>query len=562
MSTISSYSPVTTSGQITFSGLGNGTDFNQLITKLVQVEQTRIKPLQTWKQSWTKKQTAFDELSTELISLKTTLEGMDTVGEFLTKVTDSTNSSVLSATTGTDAVDGSHSITVARLATAKAMVTDTGYSSSTANINSTGSSQTFAYTYKGVTYSNSVGADCTLTDLCSIINNDASNPGVKASVVYDGSKYYMQLRGMDTGDSASLVVASGTSLTGFTASDFDTISTNASAQLKLDGWPTASNAYITRETNTVTDLLSGLTLNLKSTGTVTTTTSTDTDAVKEHIQTFVEQVNAVRTLIKEITDYDSSTSKASILTGNYGVQLIDSNLKTAIASIGIGFDRDEDTYCVLSQLGIFTDATEGSKTEGLLYISNATLNTALSTNPDAVAKLFSGQYLGSTSTNDFTVSSYVTGLTKCGTYEVAYTCDSAGKITGATINGHTAVYHSNSNLITGAAGYDESGLVIKVLDTTAGSHTGTASLKEGKAPELVDLLDQMTDSTDGPLAILDKNYDDITAMIDDKIAYEQQRISNYAYHLRIRFAKTDSLLSTYAQMQSSLTSYIDKLNSD
>ena len=74
--TVSTYTPVTTSGQINFAGLGNGTDFNQLITKLVQVEQGRITTLQTWKQSWTDKQAAFQELNTELLALKTSLEGM------------------------------------------------------------------------------------------------------------------------------------------------------------------------------------------------------------------------------------------------------------------------------------------------------------------------------------------------------------------------------------------------------------------------------------------------------------------------------------------------------
>ena len=61
-STVSSYSPVSTSGQITYSGLGNGTDFDTLIKKLVQVEQGRITSLQTWKKSWTDKQAAFQEI--------------------------------------------------------------------------------------------------------------------------------------------------------------------------------------------------------------------------------------------------------------------------------------------------------------------------------------------------------------------------------------------------------------------------------------------------------------------------------------------------------------------
>ncbi|WP_428562645.1 MAG: flagellar filament capping protein FliD [Solidesulfovibrio sp. DCME] len=561
-STVSAYTPVTTSGQITYSGLGNGTDFDALITKLVQVEQGRITTLQTWKQSWVRKQEAFQELNSAMLTLKSTLKGMDTVGEFLVKTTDSTNSLVLSATTGSDALDGSHSITVNRLATAKAMVTQTGYSSADTDINASASDATFAYVYQGTTYTLSVGANATLTDLASIVNNDANNAGVKASVVYDGSKYYLQMRGMDTGDSASLTIASNTSLTGFTAAKFDTITSNASALLKLDGWPTASNAYITRETNTVTDLVSGLTLSLKSTGTVTITTATDTDAVRENIQTFVEQMNTVRTLLQDLTKYDSSTEQASILTGNYGLQLIDTKLKTAVAGKAVGFDYTLDTYSVLAQLGITTDAEEGSDTEGLLIIDEDTLSGILASNATKAAELFAASYVGRSDTSEMALSSYIANTTQCGSYEVSYTTDASGKITGATINGHAAMWHSNSNLITGSHGYDEAGLVIKAIDVTAGTHTGTVSLKQGKTGELVDLLGELTDSSDGPLHILDENYDDITAMIDDKIAFEERRIATYASNLRKRFAKVDSMLSTYNQMQTQLDSQIAQLSSD
>lgn len=560
-STVSAYTPVTTSGQITYSGLGNGTDFDALITKLVQVEQSRITTLQTWKQSWVDKQECFQELNTAMLSLKSTLEGMDTEGEFLVKTTDSTNSSVLTATTGSNALDGSHEISIVRLATAKAMVTDTGYASADVDINTSSSDETFAYAYQGTTYSVSVGANASLSDLASIINNDPNNAGVKAGVVYDGSQYYLQLRGMDTGDSASLTIDASTTLTGFTAANFDTITSNASAQLKLDGWPTASGSYITRETNTVTDLVSGVTLHLKSTGTVTITTSTDTDAVRENIQTFVEQMNTVRTILQELTKYDSSSQQGSILTGNYGLQLIDTKLKTAVAGKGVGFDYDADTYSVLSQLGITTDAEEGSDTEGLLIIDEDTLSAILASNASAAAELFAASYVGRIDTSEMALSSYISGTTQCGTYDVSYTTDASGKITGATINGHPATWHSNSNLITGAHGYDEAGLVIKAIDVTAGTHTGTVSLKQGKTGELVDLLGELTDSTDGPLHILDENYDDITAMIDDKIAFEQRRIATYASNLRKRFAKVDSLLSTYNQMQTQLTSSIDQLSS-
>jgi flagellar hook-associated protein 2 len=542
--TVSSYKPVTTSGQITYSGLGNGTDFDSLIKKLVQVEQARITSLQTWKKSWTNKQTAFHELNTQMLTLKTSLEDMASIDEFLSKAADSSNSAVISAVAGAGAENGSHEVMVNRLATAKAMVTATGYASATTDINPSSSDAVFAYTYKGTTYANTVGDNATLTDLASIINNDPSNPGVKASVSYDGSKYYLQLRGMDTGSTASLVIASNSTLSGFGNGNFNIITSNASAQLKLDGWPTASGSWITRETNTVTVV-----------------TTTDTAAIKDKIKTFVEQINLVRTKIQAITKVDATTKKASLLTGNYGIQLIDTNLKTAVAGLGVGFDYDADKYSTLSQLGILTDAQQGSTTEGLLVIDDKVLDAVLSSNADAVGQLFAAQYIGRTSSSEFSISSYIKNTTKCGAYKLSYTTDASGKITAATINGHAAMFNSNSNLITGQHGYAEAGMVVRVVDTTAGTHTGEVALKQGKAGQLSDLLGELTDSKDGPLHILDDNYNDITAMIDNKIAYEQRRISTYASSLRKRFSKVDSLLGTYNQMQNQLTSQIKQLSS-
>jgi flagellar hook-associated protein 2 len=559
-STVSTYTPITKSGQITYAGLGNGTDFTALIKKLVQVEQTRVTSLQTWKKSWTQKQTAFNELNTQMLTLKSTLNSMSSMDTFLSKKVDASDSTVLSAVASAGADNGTHSLIINRLATSKAMVGTTGYTSPTTDINPTSSDAVFAYAYKGVTYSNAVGTNSTLTDLANVINNNPSNPGVKASVSYDGSKYYMQLRGMDTGSSASLVINdTSTTLPGFSSADFSTITSNASAQIKLDGWPATSGSWIIRESNSVKDLIPGISLTLKNTGSAVVTTTTDTQGIKEKVESFVEQINLVRTKIKAITKFDSTTKQASLLTGNYGVQLIDTNLKNAVAGIGVGFDYDADRYSTLSQLGILTDAEQGSATEGLLVINDDVFNAILASNADAVGQLFAAQYVGRTTSSDFSISSYIKGTTKCGTYQLSYTTDASGKLTDATINGHAATFHSNSNLITGKFGYGEAGMVIRVVDVTAGTHTGEVALKQGKAGQISTLLDQLTDEANGPLHILDKNYTDITKMIDQKIASEQRRVSTFAAHLRKRFAKVDSLLGTYDKIQNQLASQIKQL---
>lgn len=566
MSTSTSTSTTSTSSAITFTGLGNGTDFAAMIDKLVSVEKKRITSLETWRTSWTDKINAFQKLNTQMLSLKTSLEGMDTKGEFLIKTAGSSDGNVLAATAGADAQEGSHVVEVDQIAQNKIMVSQTGAASATTSINTSGASRIFAYTYKGKTYSVSVPAGSSLTDLKNLVNMDGDNPGVKAALVNDGSKYYLQLRGMDTGAASTLVISGATTLAGFSNAQFTTSQNNQDALLKVDGWPAT---YMSRGTNSISDVIDGVTLNLRAKGTINLDIETDLDAVKENIRTFVDQINTVRSMIQSITKVTStgasiSTSTTttqvqagSILTGNYGIQLISSRLKEAVAGTGVGFDWATDTFTALSAIGIKTDAEEGSVTSGLLVIDEDALDAALEKDIDGVAKLFSAYYEGGTNSTDFSYSSHIQGITKAGSYKVSYTV-SGGKVTAATINGHAAKIDGNT--ILGQSGYPEAGLLLEIKNLTDGAYSGQADMKLGKTGQLINDLSELTNSTTGPLAILEDNYNDITAMIDKKIDYEERRISSMETRLRARYARLDATLGYYDKLSTALASQIEKLD--
>ncbi len=546
-------------GQVHFSGLGNGTDFDTLISKLVSAEQTRVTTYTTWKNSWLNKNVAFKDLNNSMLTLRTTLQGMDTIGEFLKKTADSSNTSSLVSTAGGTAETGTHTFSVKQLAQNKTMMLNSGVSSLTANINSLGTPTKFTYVYKGVTVSNAIPATATLADLANIINASGDNNGVRASTIFDGSKYYLQIRGLNTGAAASLTIAPSTTLSGFGAANFTTVQNNQDAQLKIDGWP-LSNAYIARSNNSISDVITGLTLNLKSSGAGSIAVGTDTAAVIQNVRAFVAQINQVRSKIMALTKYDSTTKQGSILTGNYGLQMISTILNSVTSDPGVGFTNSRDKYASLSPLGLTTDASQGSPTEGLILLDEAVLAAALASNSAAVGAIFAATYEGETSTADTTYQSYIQGITKPGTYSVKYTV-AGGKITSATINGHTATFSSNSSFLTGAAGQSEAGMVLRVNNLTDGTYSSTTYLKQGKSPELVDQLATLTNDTDGPLNILQKNYVTISDDIQKKIDSENKRISKMETDMRARFSKLDALLGTYSQQQTSLTSQIAQLTS-
>lgn len=544
-------------GQINFQGLGSGTDFGALIDKLVQVEQGRVTTYQTWKQSWLDKNTAFKDLNSKMLTLRTTLAGMDTVGEFLKKSAVSSNTATLTATAGGDAEIGSVSYSVLQLARNKMMVTSSGYATLTQNINSLGSSAKFVYTYKGVTVSNSVPATATLTDLANIINANGANNGVRASTLYDGTNYYLQIRGMDTGAASSLVISNATTIPGFGGGNFLTTQNNQDAKFKINGWP-LSNAYMSRSTNTVTDAVAGLTLNLLSSGAGTISVNTDIDAVVQNVKTFINQVNVVRQQIQNLTKYDSTTKQGSILTGNYGLQIIGTIMDNITAAPGVGFAQGRDIFTSLAPAGLSTDATQGSPTEGQILLDETVLRNVLASNAAAVGKIFAAQYVGDTDSGDITYSSYISGITKAGTYDVKYTV-AGGKITSASIGGYATTFSSNSSYLTGGAGTPISGLVVRVNNLTDGSYAHAVNLRLGKTGELYNELGDLTNAQTGPLNILQTNYQSIADDIQKKIDDENVRIANMASHLKDQYSKLDALLGQYSQMQTQLSSQITQL---
>ncbi|OGR39759.1 MAG: flagellar hook protein [Desulfovibrionales bacterium GWA2_65_9] len=559
-----------TSAQTNVAGLGNGTDFNALIDGLVKAETVHITRLESWKKEWDDKVEQFQTLNTKMLSLKTSLEGLDTMDSFMVKAVSTTDSSALTATADSTAQVSTHSVIIGQLAQNDILTTTSGVSLLTTSVMTTTSNISFTYAGNTITLSN-ISAGTTLTGLVNFINNNALCSGkVKATTIYDGSIYHLQIYGLGQGDANQVTLVSTGALV-FQPAGFTNTQNAQSAHIKVDGYPAGAASWLSRDSNTVTDVVPGVTMNLKqanSNASLQIGISTDTAAVKENIKTFVAQVNEVRTLIKNMTKVDTTDAKnpqGSILTGNYAVQMISTQLKDICADKGLGFNYYNvsgstitgDYFSSLSQLGISTEADQSSVNNGLLVLDDTVLDSALASNPDSVAKLFAADFLGESDSSNFSYLSHIGGTTKAGSYEVSITTNGSG-IASATINGHAAGI--DGWRITGAYGYDEAGLVIQLDNQSLNSTmTGTVNLKQGKAGELIDKLKELTSKTSGPLHILEENYGDITNSIDDKIERETTRIANLKKMLQDKYAKLDALLGQLNQQQTQLTSAIDQL---
>lgn len=362
-------------GTITSTGLGSGLDIESLVTKLMSVEKAPITLLETQESSYETKLTAWGSVKSALSSLQDAADELKTFSSVLTYDATVANSSVASAVANSQAEAGSYSLEVSQLARSQ-KVASAGYSSSSDTV-STG-------TLTIATGSSSVditidSTNNTLSGVASAIN--AAGAGVTASVVNDGSQYYLVVTSDETGSDSTFTMSGISELeydpANASAGTMSTVYEAQDAEFMLDG------ISYTRSSNSISDVLSGVTLTLTGTNvdnaTQITVAASSSD-LETKISNFITAYNSVIELIATETAYDSTTQTAGDLNGDRAVSRIKSQLREAVSST---FSAGELSR--LSNIGIKIAV------DGTLSIENqSTFSSALANDSENVAKLFAG----------------------------------------------------------------------------------------------------------------------------------------------------------------------------
>ena len=139
-----------------------------------------------------------------------------------------------------------------------------------------------------------------------------------------------------------------------------------------------------------------------------TVTSSSLDA-KTDIESFVSAYNDLYQFIEEQLNFNPEDGKANPLLGDPTLHEIKNRISRAITGTIPGLTSAP--YKSLSQIGITTDYKTGE-----LQIDSARLSTTLSSNPDAVSKLFIGS---ATPSNKSIAFESKTSKTLAGTYSVS-----------------------------------------------------------------------------------------------------------------------------------------------
>ena len=384
---------------INVPGIGSGLDINSLVSGLVSAEGDAKTLLLTNRRSDIEFEvSAFGALKSTLSTLTSSLTFLKSSANFQSTTLTSADPEIFTASsTGGSIAPGVFGIEVRELAEAQKLITsgftdqDTAVGTGTLTI-SVGDND-FTVTIDD--------DNNTLAGIRAAINDASDNTGVSATIVNvdDGAgdtEAKLILSADNTGTENALTVtvddgdADDVDASGLSAFYYDTADATTPERLTqinaaLDAEVYIDGQKVVSSSNTVTDAISGVTITAlkKDSGTVhDLTVETDTETIKSNIESFVTNYNTLRTFINDVTEFDPNTGDASVLLGDATTRNLSNQIRKQISDTVTGI---KGQFTTLVSLGIT------SNSDATLTIDTSKLDSALNTDMDAVAELFSSE---------------------------------------------------------------------------------------------------------------------------------------------------------------------------
>jgi flagellar hook-associated protein 2 len=386
-------------------------DVAAIVEQLMTVENKPLEKIQTQIEQ---KKLVISDLGTiksKVATFQDALTVFQTPSTYNNSAASSSDATVISATASNGAIKGNHSVTVTSLATAT-RITIGGYGASTTPVtvdSGTGFSITLAgtvYNSKGTktigsgspTAITALGANPTVTDLKNWINSLGANVSASAVETTAGN-WALMIQGTQTG-LANKVEYSGLTLpTPPTPNPETTLAANASFVV--------NGTTFSRASNTVTDVIDGLTLSLnKASATAQTISVTKgTDISSEAINTLIAAYNDVMSTHKSMIANSANSDKPGNFANTPSTLSFINQIKDSFAK-GISYTSNGSlTTMSLSTLGI------DLQLDGTAKFNSASFATASATGlRDTLALGVTMGYVSSTSNlNTFLTAQVKTG---------------------------------------------------------------------------------------------------------------------------------------------------------
>ena len=404
---------------------GSGLNVPQIVDALVDAE--RVPKQQQIDEANEKANVAISALGSlknELSVFQTNSIALD--GQIGLALSSSTSNVTLSRTDSSLASEFSHTINVANIAKAQVLNFDNngnGFSSTSANIGidaltlefGTWSGTSFSANsdYSSTTLSLTSGAT-SLSDVRDAINN--AGIGVTASIIeVSDSKFSLVLKSID-GASQSLRVrsylsSSENNVLKYNPGDVVSLADTATQVVAAtDANFTVDGISVTRESNTITDLFSGVTVELTdvtstdlNTDQTISSSYSETDALAT-LETVVSEINYLLSFLKEQSAPGANGEEGGPLHGDHFIRFTQNKIKNLTSTAIAGY-QDTDIY--LSNFGVVTEL------DGTLSIDETRFSEYFAANPSHFAAVTTSMIrtgdtgvIGSAQTDLFTPGVY------------------------------------------------------------------------------------------------------------------------------------------------------------
>lgn len=380
------------SSKVNFQGLATGLNTSSLIEAILEQESAPLTRMQERQTLNNQRSSLLRTFKSNLMALNTSLSTLNT-SAFESKTVTSTDpdGTHVTASANQDA-SGSYDVTVSQTATKARLGVTKTVSSSTGSLGGTkGASgeglDKYAYTVtnrdgEATTFYLSEGTN-TLAGLRDAINAQSKDTGVSASIVQvsaTGNSFQLVLNATETGlGSASGALQLATNAGSALGGDTETTYTSTAEEQARNALFTVNGVQVERASNTVSDVVEGMTFTLKKgdggSSTTNFSVSANTGAISTALQDVVTKFNALYKVYKDNSDAGEAFA------GDSSVRSMLNSVRTTL-TLAVEGVSEGNSYRSAASLGLKTNR------DGTMSLDSSTLKTALEEHPADAAEIF------------------------------------------------------------------------------------------------------------------------------------------------------------------------------
>lgn len=358
-------------------GIGSGVLTADVIDQLKENERDlTIVPIESKITTANAKTDALDLLENLFSTFKTSVSALKNDGLYLERQVSGNNSGIeVIAEAGVAVQDFTLSVTQL----AQKDIQQSGSFSSTSDLVASGAvgTETMDITIDGTTYNIEYDNTTTLSQLSDTINEIAGTK-VSSSILQTGTNTFsLVLASKETGANQAITTAT----TGALDAKLLSSGTLTQAQGAQDAIFDYNGIELTRESNEITDITFGITINLLQDGASSNIKITqDPEPIVDEMNLFVSSYNTLVSQLKSMTIAEDANGQSGLFSSDSTVKGITRELSRAVLEVtGEGNS--------LVEYGIDIDRF------GVMSLDETTFNSKLADDPSGLEEFFSGKYV-------------------------------------------------------------------------------------------------------------------------------------------------------------------------